>query len=132
MTTGELIRQKRTEFNMTQEELGSKLDPKVNRAAVNKWETGQVESIKRNHIQQIAKIFDITPCELMCFDDKFDSAYISEEVKTIELVRRHFGKDMVQMIEMVQKLNKNGRTKVLQDLSDLVEHPKYTEKIQDV
>ena len=132
MTTGELIRQKRTEFNMTQEELGSKLDPKVNRASVNKWETGQVESIKRNHIQQIAKIFDITPCELMCFDDKFDSAYISEEVKTIELVRRHFGKDMVQMIEMVQKLNKNGRTKVLQDLSDLVEHPKYTEKIQDV
>ena len=127
MTTGELIRQKRTEFNMTQEELGSKLDPKVNRAAVNKWETGQVESIKRNHIQQLARIFDITPCELMCFDDKLDSAYISEEVKTIELVRRHFGKDMVQMIEMMQKLNKNGRTKVLQDLSDLVEHPKYTE-----
>jgi transcriptional regulator with XRE-family HTH domain len=127
MTTGELIRQKRTEFNMTQEELGQKLDPKVNRAAVNKWETGQVESIKRNHIQQIAKIFDITPCELMCFDDKLDSAYISEEVKTIELVRKHFGKDMVQMIEMVQKLNKNGRTKVLQDLSDLVEHPKFTE-----
>lgn len=128
MTMGDMIRSKRSELNLTQEELGQKLNPKVNRAAVNKWETGQVENIKRIHIQQLAKIFEISPCELMCFDDKFDVVKISEEVKTLELVEKHYGKETVKMIEMFQKLNENGKRKVLEDTSDLTDLPKYTEK----
>ena len=57
MTMGEYIKELRTGNNVygkkwTQEELGAALNPPVNRAAVNKWETGLVENIKRKHIQQ--------------------------------------------------------------------------------
>ena len=69
MTMGEKIRKLRKEKGMTQEELGLKLSPKVNRAAVNKWETGQVENIKRSYIEQMAVIFDINPTDLMCFEE---------------------------------------------------------------
>ena len=50
------------------------LTPPVKRAAVNKWETGQVENIKRNHIQQLAKHFGISPAKLMCFEDPDEQA----------------------------------------------------------
>ena len=128
MTMGMYIKHLREELHMSQEELGQSLNPPVNRAAVNKWETGQVENIKRTHIQQLAKKFGITPCELMCFDNKYDSPRLSDEVKIIEGVQKFFGKDSVQMLELFQELNKAGRTKALEDLSDLTELKKYTEK----
>ena len=49
MTMGTYIKQLREGMGISQEELGKSLNPPVNRAAVNKWETGQVENIKRTH-----------------------------------------------------------------------------------
>ena len=95
---------------------------------MNKWETGQVENIKRTHIQQLAKKFGVSPCELMCFDDRFDSAKAAEETKAIELVQKHFGKDAVHVLQMFMELNQTGQQKFLEDLSDMTELSKYTEK----
>ena len=100
MTMGEYIKKLRTGDNVygkkwSQEELGAALNPPVNRAAVNKWETGLVENLKRTHIQQLAKMLGINACELMCFDDQIDSSKISEEVKVIENIQKLFGKDVV-------------------------------------
>lgn len=128
MTMGTYIKQLREEMGISQEELGKSLNPPVNRAAVNKWETGQVENIKRTHIQQLAKKFGVSPCELMCFDDRFDSAKAAEETKTIELVQKHFGKDAVKVLKMFQEMNRTGQEKVLEDISDMVQLSKYTEK----
>ena len=63
MHVGELIRQKRTELNMTQEQLGKLLG--VNRAAINKWETGRVTNLKRETIKKLSEIFQISPALLV-------------------------------------------------------------------
>ena len=68
MTMGETIKELRKTAGYTQEELGSILNPKVNRAAINKWESGQVENIKRTYIEQMAALFRVHPSELMCFE----------------------------------------------------------------
>lgn len=134
MTMGEYIKKLRTGNNIygrkwSQEELGAALNPPVNRAAVNKWETGMVENIKRTHIQQLATMFGVTPSELMCFDDQFDSSKVSEEVKIIEAVQGQFGKDAVQLLQLFNELNEIGKQKALEDVADLTEHPKYTSNI---
>jgi transcriptional regulator with XRE-family HTH domain len=131
MTMGEYIKKLRTGHNVygrkwSQEELGTALNPPVNRAAVNKWETGMVENIKRTHIQQLAEMFGVKPCELMCFDDQIDSSKVSEEVKVIEAVQGAFGKDAVQLLQYFNELNETGKKKALEDLGDLTELPKYT------
>ena len=128
MTMGTYIKQLREDMGLSQEELGKSLNPPVNRAAVNKWETGQVENIKRTHIQQLAKKFGVSPCELMCFDDRFDSAKAAEETKTIELVQKHFGKDAVKVLEMFCEMNQTGQQKVLEDMTDMTQLPKYIQK----
>ena len=134
MTMGEYIKKLRSGHNIygrkwSQEELGAALNPPVNRAAVNKWETGLVENIKRTHIQQLAKMFGVTPTELMCFDDQVDSSKVSKEVKVIEQVQDLFGKDAVQLLQYFNELNEDGKQKVLEAIGDLVDHPKYTNNI---
>ena len=128
---GENIKKLRSGNNIygrkwSQEELGAALNPPVNRAAVNKWETGMVENIKRTHIQQLAKMFGVTPSELMCFDDQIDSSKVSEEVKVIEQVQGLFGKDAVLLLQRFNELNELGKQKALEDLDDLTELSKYT------
>ncbi len=109
---GLYIKHLREQIKLTQEELGKMLDPPVNKAAVNKWETGRVENIKRTHIIQLSNIFNVKPEELMCFDEKM----LAEEVKTIELVKKHFGEDTVKLIEYYQSLdNKEEWFKMVQD-----------------
>ena len=63
MRVGELIRQKRIELNLTQEQLGNLVG--VNRAAINKWETGRVTNLKRETIKQLSEIFGISPALLV-------------------------------------------------------------------
>ena len=132
MTMGEYIKKLRTGDNAygrkwSQDELGAALNPPVNRAAVNKWETGQVENIKRTYILQLSRMFGVTPCELMCFDDQIDSSKIAEEVKIIESVQGLFGNDVVQLLRYFNELNEVGKQKALEDLGDLTELAKYTD-----
>ena len=137
MTMGEYIKQLRTGNNIygrkwTQEELGAALQPPVNRAAVNKWETGLVENLKRTHIQQLANMFGVSPCDLMCFDDQIDSSKVSEEVKIIEQIQKLFGKNAVQLLQHFNELNEDGKQKALETIDDLTEHPKYTNNVGQV
>ena len=69
MKMGTYIKELRESMNLSQEELGKMLSPTVNRDAVSKWERGRVENIKRSHIEQLSKIFNVRPSELMCFEN---------------------------------------------------------------
>ena len=67
--TGDVIKRKRKEMGLTQEELGKLLG--VNRAAVNKWETGRVRNIKREKLLQLSRILKVSPNELLDdYDEK--------------------------------------------------------------
>lgn len=66
-STGKKIKELRQELNMTQEELGNKLG--IQKAAIQKYESGVVENLKRNVIIQLAEILNTTPNNLMGWDD---------------------------------------------------------------
>lgn len=123
MTMGEYIKHLRKKFNMTQEELGQKLNPSVNRAAINKWESGQVQNIKRSYIQQMSTLFNVKPHELMCFDQEIN---ITEKNISVEQITKVFGKEAMKLLEMFNKLNHIGKNKILNDLDDLTHLVKYT------
>ena len=69
MNMGDYIKELRKKTNLSQEELGKLLNPPINRAAINKWEKGRVENIKRSYVEQLALIFGVAPSQLMCFED---------------------------------------------------------------
>ena len=102
MTMGEYIRELRLQAELTQEELGQKLNPPVNRAAVNKWETNQVENIKRTHIEQMSKMFHVRPSVLMCFSDPVPAdALPVEDVVPIKVLGRVAAGEPISAVEDV-------------------------------
>ncbi|MFG5482862.1 helix-turn-helix domain-containing protein [Enterococcus faecalis] len=68
---GERIKRLRLEKNLTQEELASKFGLK--RAAINKYEKGNVENMKRSVIEDMSKFFGVSPSYLMALDDSTSS-----------------------------------------------------------
>ena len=68
MTMGEKIRRLRKEKGMTQEDLGNEVG--IQKAAINKYETGIVVNLKRGRLERIAKVLGVNPVWLM--DDDAD------------------------------------------------------------
>ena len=123
MTTGEYIRKLRKSHDMTQEDLGKMLSPPVNRAAVQKWESGLVQDIKKTYIEQMARIFDVRPSDLMCFDRE---TLISQESKVIDEVQDLFGSQAVRLLDYYNSLNSEGKDRMLETAEDISNVPKYS------
>jgi len=66
--TGSIIKQLRLSLNLTQEELGKRVGLK--KAAINKYELGIVENIKRQTLIDLAEALETTPNHLMGWDEK--------------------------------------------------------------
>lgn len=72
---GQRIRELRLERGLSQEELG-KLVGGVGRAAVNKWEVGLTRNLRRDVIERLSEIFNVSPAYIMGMtDDRSGGTY---------------------------------------------------------
>lgn len=77
MTTGEKIRHLRKQLGLTQEELGDLIG--VQKAAINKYETGIVVNLKQKTISALADALHVSPVELLSPEDSPDQLSADEE-----------------------------------------------------
>ena len=68
---GDYIKSLRKNKGLTQEELGNMIG--VKKAAVQKWESGMVQNLKRNTIKQLSEIFEVSPVSFIDDDDSIES-----------------------------------------------------------
>jgi len=66
-TMGDRIKRLRAENNWTQEDLGNRVGLK--RAAINKYEKGNVENMKRSIVEKMSSVFGVSPSYLMALDE---------------------------------------------------------------
>lgn len=76
MKTPEKIRALRLSKGMTQEELGNAIG--VQKAAINKYETGRIINIKQTTLQNLANVLGVTPADLL--DDPEDTIITSSAI----------------------------------------------------
>ena len=112
MSIGMIIKKLRTEKGMTQEELGALLG--VKKAAVQKWESGQVQNLKHSVIRQLCEVFEKNPAvfiftenEMMC------NERIKREVSMLEEIQKTYGKEVVELISVFIELDEAHRAKVM-------------------
>lgn len=115
-TVGERIKHLRLLADMSQEDLGKRVG--VQRAAINKYEKGSVTNIPIATIEKIAYIFNVSPNYLVGWDT-VEVNQLSAEVKVLQGVKRFYGKDAVEVIEIYTQLNSTGKKRVLQHLDDM-------------
>ena len=118
---GDKIKLYRLEKGMTQEELGKKLG--VGKAAVQKYESGQVQNLKSAHIKKLCELFNKTPWDFI-FDGEIENNNVNslEKVKTL---REVFGEKESRFLVPLSNLNKAGLEKVYQYVCDLLKIDEY-------
>ena len=114
MEVGKRIKSLRTARGLTQEELGKLLG--VKKAAVQKYENGSVENLKRATVLKLAEIFDVSPSHLLGFDEietakseKIDGVYLNlaRTAQDLELDPE----DVELIMQTVAQLKKRGMDK---------------------
>ena len=118
MAIGEKIKQLRKNKGLTQEELGYLLG--VKKAAVQKYESGQVQNLKQAVIKKLCEVFDKTPSYFI-FDD-FDSELEKElktELKFVQIVQKKYGEEVYRILEAVVDLNDDSKKKVVEYINDI-------------
>ncbi len=87
MNMGERIKQLRIANGLTQEELGRYIG--VQKAAIRKYEKGEVKNMKRTSIQILSNLFKVSPSYLMCIDEKNSSSLNNKEYFSIPLISEY-------------------------------------------
>jgi transcriptional regulator with XRE-family HTH domain len=140
MTTGQIIKTLREQRGMTQEQV-AELMGYSHKSSINKIELGKSD-LPQSKLVAFAKIFNVTPCELLGvdpqpateeqvreWDEKFNSKLeLQNEVLLIEAVQKKYGKKAVQMLQLFEQLNDQGKSKAIDTLSDLTVISKYIKK----
>lgn len=129
MKTGTLIKELRKSRGMTQEDLGKLLG--VKKAAIQKYEKGEIVNLKLATIKKLCEIFQIEPGRLIFPDaEKHDiihkSKNIAIEVKLIEKIEAQYGLEAINMIIPFTKLNETGKARAIDMVEDLAQLEKYT------
>ena len=106
---GQRIKELRTLADMSQEELGRRVG--VQRAAINKYEKGTVENIPIVTIEKIARVFDVSPQYIVGWNGD-ESNPLSAEVKIIQGVKKIFGPEALEILEIYMSLNNIGKKRI--------------------
>jgi len=117
---GQRIKRLRKERKWTQEMLGVKLG--VKKAAVQKYESGKVVNLKQDTIKKLADIFEVPATTFLDGEDwdKYaNEVNLSEQVKTLELIQKHFGDDVVTLIHIYSELSGLGQAKLINEAENL-------------
>ena len=118
MSVGNTIKKLRLNKGMTQAELGALLG--VKKAAVQKWESGQVQNLKHSTIRSLCEIFDVNPIVFVFESNEiFNSERVKHQLGLIEEVQKTYGKNVVSIMEIFIELDEVNQSKVLDYAYDL-------------
>ena len=128
MHTGTKIKELRKQKHLTQEELGEMLG--VKKAAIQKYEKGEIVNLKLSTIKKLCEIFNVTPATIIFpeaeeMDQKYNSRQLHFEVKAIEAIEAAYGLKALEMMEGFTKLNEEGKNKAIEMIDDFSLIDKY-------
>lgn len=113
---GTKIKELRQLAGLSQEELGRKVG--VQRAAINKYEKGTVTNIPINTIEQMARIFDVSPSYILGWNGEKENP-LALEVKILQGVKQFYGNEAVELLEDFIQLNARGKKRVQEYAADM-------------
>lgn len=122
-TFGEKLVTLRESKGLTQKKLAELLD--ITPTRLNYWEKDkrQPDIVL---VKKIASVLDIPVSYLMNWDEVYNpDGKLEMEVKLIEEIEKHFGREAVTLLQNFTSLNELGQSKAVEYLSDLADQEKY-------
>jgi transcriptional regulator with XRE-family HTH domain len=107
------IKELRKKADMTQEEVGALIG--IKKSAVAKYESGDIENIKRASVEKLADFFGVTPAYLLGWSNT-ETELTSEEF---------------ELVNIFDKLNDRGKREAHKRVKELTYFNKYTEEYSE-
>lgn len=113
MSVGSTIKKLRTKKGMTQSELGELLG--VKKAAVQKWESGQVQNLKQDTVRKLCEIFGKNPSLFI-----FDSNTLKVELDLLENIENYYGEEVIELLEAYENMSDANKARLMDYVSLLI------------
>lgn len=105
---GDRIKQRRTELNMTMEELANKLG--LSKSTIHKYESGKVQNIKRPMILKLSKVLQISPSYLLDIEEA--DKEIEKDFDTISDIKCNLSLEEFEIVKKIRKLPENDKEEI--------------------
>lgn len=113
MEIGTLIRDKRTEKGMTMKALAKLMD--VSEGTISRWESGDIENIKRKKIVKLSEILDISIYTIMGWPEPKETALPLRQ-------------DEEQFLDLYNQLDQEDRAELRGTAKGMLKSDKYKRK----
>lgn len=107
---GMLIYNRRKELDLTLEEVGNAVG--VSKSTVKKWENGFISNMRRDKIEKLASVLQISPIRLI------DVSVKTTPQETVDL-------KIQKLLKTYNSLNEIGKAKAVERVEELAEIDKY-------
>ncbi|MCP1288288.1 helix-turn-helix domain-containing protein [Mammaliicoccus sciuri] len=97
------IKARRLELGLTLEEVGNIVG--VGKSTVRKWETGDIENMKRDKIVKLSKALKVSPSYIMGFEEVEEQPTVAAHFDKSDLTEEEM-KEVEQFIEFVKNRRK--------------------------
>ena len=123
----EKIKAYRVEHDLSQAEFGKLCY--VQRAAVSKWEKGQVTNMTPKSLFAVSDLIGVDPREF--YFDTWEKKYnnnnkLVTESNVLDSVKSIYGKEASDLLIDYIQLNETGKKKLMDNAADLISMSKYT------
>lgn len=112
---GYLIRSRRKELGLTLEEVGNAVG--VSKSTVKKWEDGYISNMRRDKIENLARVLEINPVRLL-------------GIKVTHMLQPD-DPQFMKLLTLYHSLNDIGKEKAIERIEELAEVERYTRKEGD-
>ena len=126
MNSGDIIKNRRIELGLTQEELGEKIG--VQKSAIAKYENGTVENLKRSVIAKLAEVLQLSPLQIMGLED--ESEGLKNFITAEEAVKFLLEQNVIMALNGVDitKLSEEEQIQMANEVLDLINMVSYKYK----
>ena len=115
--------------DMKQVELAEKTG--FSKGRISQWVNGKYKPTGEG-LYLLAETLKINESWLMGEDVpmEYDRKKLEEKCSVYEVISKHYGSDAYKLIELFSKLNGVGKSKAIEELSDMVQLSKYTNPVK--
>lgn len=125
----ELFSQRLSELIKNSDYILSDMEETVGKkaATISRYASGEIKGVKRSTIVKLANFFNVNPAWLAGLsDDKYIQKINSSQF--ILDIDNKYGNNSSKLLTYYKKLNSLGQEKAIENVKDLTEISKYTEK----
>lgn len=116
---GELIYNRRKALGLTLEEVGNAVG--VSKSTVKKWESGYISNMRKDKIEKLAKVLEISPVRLLGIKTK---TYAQDDIKST-MPNSNLVVDGAELLNYYNKLNDTGKKEAVKRVKELTILPDY-------